>query len=396
MGRKRRTETDDFPGTDEFLFRAKSAAAAAGGLEGTHDGAMRAAMRTAIMSLKDVNEALADGTLDKDAIEKSLGFALKATNQEAPTQTLKLASGEVVFKEVSIPPQELRSTTVVSNLNPRNQDVLKLQDVSDIIATLDGKTQASPAYAFIDGDGKIAIVDGSRRRLANLNCINPPNFNVLVADAPLTEDDVFELCRIVDTKLEHTAYEQGKTWIQYKDRKKIATLAELAKALDKPFSTVVLYCRLANVSANFLNLAPFPAQLGVKLLTKLDKMQSDINPEDFNSFVLYRDRVMSENSESFSRLLPIAVNIRVVGLLEKELSRLNRFVSSDVNKFVSVVDLASKNQKIRVKDVFDQKQKQTTINFEIKGLPKLVGELLKKDIADLILARMKEEGLIAK
>lgn len=111
------------------------------------------------------------------------------TPQEAQTaakekaQTIELAvAGEniVQFELVRIPANKVATETTVFVDNAREQSFLNEHALSDVLVTLKERGQQYPAVGRRTEDGKIEVLDGSRRRMSCI--LAEQDFLVYVAD----------------------------------------------------------------------------------------------------------------------------------------------------------------------------------------------------------------------
>ncbi|CDL83653.1 ParB family protein [Xenorhabdus szentirmaii] len=128
-------------------------------------------------------------------------------SQEAEKRTFTLSSGKkVVFTRQHISANELEEKTFVDpTINGRDQSTLTRESLQDIIRTI-FLQQFFPAIGRVI-DGKIEILDGSRRRAA---CIFLNiGLDVLLTDEDIDVHDARQLAADLQTAKEHNLRELG-------------------------------------------------------------------------------------------------------------------------------------------------------------------------------------------
>ncbi|WP_198599292.1 ParB N-terminal domain-containing protein, partial [Vibrio sp. 10N.261.55.A7] len=93
--------------------------------------------------------------------------AQTAAKEQAQTIELAVAGEELVsFELVRIPAEEVESSTTVFADNAREQSFLNEHALSDVLTTLKERGQQYPAVGRKNKEGKIEVLDGSRRRMS--------------------------------------------------------------------------------------------------------------------------------------------------------------------------------------------------------------------------------------
>lgn len=93
--------------------------------------------------------------------------AQSAAKEQAQVIELAVAGQEVVqFELTRIAAQDIESKTFVFSENAREQSFLNEHALSDVLATLKDKGQQYPAVGRRSEDGRIEVLDGSRRRMS--------------------------------------------------------------------------------------------------------------------------------------------------------------------------------------------------------------------------------------
>lgn len=93
--------------------------------------------------------------------------AQQAAKEQAHVIELSVAGEEMVeFKLTRIEADQVESQTVVFADNAREQSFLNEHALSDVLITLRERGQQYPAVGRMRADGKIEVLDGSRRRMS--------------------------------------------------------------------------------------------------------------------------------------------------------------------------------------------------------------------------------------
>lgn len=93
--------------------------------------------------------------------------AQSAVKAQAQMIELAVAGEEVVtFELMRIPADEVAEKTVVFAQNAREQAFLTEHALADVLTTLRERGQQYPAVGRKTADGKIEVLDGSRRRMS--------------------------------------------------------------------------------------------------------------------------------------------------------------------------------------------------------------------------------------
>lgn len=176
-----------------------------GNTVGAQEATQNAAKANIDNLTKQLNDALAqdNGNLSRYLAE-SLGIAAPVSSY-----SWELASGSVVlFSEVTLSLEQVKAMTVVSfEINGRDQSFLNEQSLSDLNSM--AAQQYYPAVGY-EVEGKIDILDGSRRRAWFINNAKPEDrFRVLVSKEQISFSDAKSLARQLQSAKEHSLREVG-------------------------------------------------------------------------------------------------------------------------------------------------------------------------------------------
>lgn len=238
------------------------------------------------------------------ARRKTIGRTLSAAplplvsnEQERHSQRFVLKSGQsALFHLEYIPFEELAEKTFVRFLvNGRDQNALTPESLIDITRTI--KLQQFFPAIGVRQNGKIEILDGSRRRAAALLC--QVGLSVLVTDSGISNDDARQLASEIQTAKEHNLREVGLRLLQLRDK----GMSQKEIALHENLSTakVTRAIQAASVPEYLVSLFPVQSELSYSDYKFLLKIESMIYAKD-----LERAKIVDD------------VNKRIDELLEKQ------------------------------------------------------------------------------
>ncbi|MFH0258137.1 ParB/RepB/Spo0J family partition protein [Vibrio rumoiensis] len=161
--------------------------------------------------------------------------AQAAVKEKAQVIELAIAGQDLVaFELMSIPADEIESQTVVFAENSREQSFLNEHALSDILVTLKERGQQYPAVGRRNAEGKIEVLDGSRRRMSCI--LAQKDFLIYVAD-DIQSDHAKFLSDVANAHKPLSLYERGRE-MQAKldsgaaeDQKALAQMFQCSEAL---------------------------------------------------------------------------------------------------------------------------------------------------------------------
>ncbi len=204
--------------------------------------------------------------------------AQQAAKEQAQVIELSVAGEEMVeFKLTQIDADKVESQTVVFAENAREQSFLNEHALSDVLTTLRERGQQYPAVGRLREDGKIEVLDGSRRRMSCILAGKP--FLVYVGQNINSEHAKF-LSDVANAHKPLSLYEKGKEM-----QAKLASCeAEDQKALAKMFqcseALVSGALKAADLPLELLQAYPNVADLGRPTIVKLHKQFSQLTHAD--------------------------------------------------------------------------------------------------------------------
>ncbi len=192
-----------------------------------------------------------------------------AARDKAQFIELSVAGEEAVtFELTRIPADKVAEQTVVFADNAREQSFLNEHALSDILVTLRERGQQYPAVGRRTQDGKIEVLDGSRRRMSCI--LSSQEFLIYVAEDINSEHAKF-LSDVANAHKPLSLYEKGKEM----ENKLLTGEAEDQKALAKMFqcseALVSGALKAASLPLELLQAYPNVSDLGRPTIVKLHK-----------------------------------------------------------------------------------------------------------------------------
>ncbi|WP_295899100.1 ParB/RepB/Spo0J family partition protein [uncultured Vibrio sp.] len=236
--------------------------------------------------------------------------AQTAAKEQAQTIELAVAGEELVsFELVRIPASEVESSTTVFADNAREQSFLNEHALSDVLTTLKERGQQYPAVGRRNQEGKIEVLDGSRRRMSCI--LAGKEFLIYVAEDINTHHAKF-LSDVANAHKPLSLYEKGKE-MQAKldsgeadDQKALARLFQCSEAL------VSGALKAASLPLALLQAYPNVGDLGRPTIVKLHKQYHELSKQHQASLL---EKCQSTDGYVWQRS-----NVQGVARLTKEVS----------------------------------------------------------------------------
>tara|TARA_Y100001956_G_scaffold77556_1_gene88138 strand:+ start:4648 stop:5619 length:972 start_codon:yes stop_codon:yes gene_type:complete len=203
--------------------------------------------------------------------------AQQAAKEQAQVIELAVAGEETVqFELVRIPADQVEAKTVVFAENAREQSFLNEHALSDVLVTLRERGQQYPAVGRKREDGKIEVLDGSRRRMSCI--LAEKEFLIYVGDNISGEHAKF-LSDVANAHKPLSLFEKGKE-MQAKlesgdaeDQKALAKMFQCSEAL------VSGALKAADLPLELLQAYPNVADLGRPTIVKLHKQFNGLDDD---------------------------------------------------------------------------------------------------------------------
>jgi ParB family chromosome partitioning protein len=195
------------------------------------------------------------------------------------TQVIELAvAGEekVQFELVRIPADQVEEQTLVFAENAREQSFLNEHALSDVLVTLKERGQQYPAVGRRCEDGKIEVLDGSRRRMS---CILAQKEFLIYVGENISGNHAKFLSDVANAHKPLSLFEKGKEMLaklesgEAEDQKALAKMFQCSEAL------VSGALKAADLPLELLQAYPNVADLGRPTIVKLHKQFNGLDDE---------------------------------------------------------------------------------------------------------------------
>lgn len=300
-------------------------------------------------------------------------FGIESVGQSMQWQ---LASGQTAtFNEVKLTYEKVRDTTYVTfDVNGRDQTMLTKESLQDL-DSLEFQ-QFYPAVGR-EVDGKIDILDGSRRRawfLLQEGTIK--EFRILITQDDLSIADAKALAKQLQTAKEHNLREIGKQCLAIKKANQNITQAEIAAQVGLSQAGVSKAIKAANISDQLVKLFPVVNALSHPDYTLLDKVMKVCGEaESLTNFVSDIDKkfvnIQPEYSAEDQKDL-------IISLIKSELKIVEDKKNTDKAEVTSLAEFNSKSMFAR------KRVKGRSFSYEFSRLPKSLQDELDSAIAQVL------------
>ncbi|MDV1094955.1 ParB family protein (plasmid) [Raoultella ornithinolytica] len=299
------------------------------------------------------------------------------------SQVFTLSTGrQATFVEITVPPELVESDTfVIQENNGRDQSSLTPESLKDIRRTFKHQ-QFYPAIG-VRSEGKIEILDGSRRRAAAI--LEGVGLRVLVTDQGITNAEAQHLAKDLQTAVQHSIREIGLRLMRLKNsgmsQKDIAASegmspAKVTRALQAasaPEDLITLFPVQSELTfSDYKALCAVGDELGNQGMD-LEELVKNISPEI--------DKVLADDGMAEDE-----VKNRILRIITKEASLLTNKGSKDKS-------VVSELWKFDDKDRFARKRvKGRAFSYEFNRLPKELQDELDRMISHLLKRGLDKKG----
>ncbi|MFC3023628.1 ParB/RepB/Spo0J family partition protein [Vibrio zhugei] len=216
------------------------------------------------------------GKADKRRATTPLEAQTAAKEQAQVIELAVAGEQQVTFELMSIPAEQVQSATVVFAENAREQAFLNEHALSDVLTTLRDKGQQYPAVGRRSADGKIEVLDGSRRRMSCILAGKP--FLIYVANNINAEHAKF-LSDVANAHKPLSLYERGKEMQAKLDSGEATDQKALARMFQCSEALVSGALKAAALPLELLKAYPNVVELGRPTIVKLHKQFSELDSE---------------------------------------------------------------------------------------------------------------------
>ncbi|WP_089110678.1 ParB family protein [Vibrio casei] len=288
----------------------------------------------------------------------------------------ELASGQkATFHELTLSYEQVKNNTFVTfDVNGRDQSLLTKESLQDLDSIQ--FQQFYPAVGY-EVDGKIDVLDGSRRRARFLLEEGKlDQFIILVTKDALSTSDAKALAKQLQTAKEHNLREIGMQCLALKKAKADITQAELAQELGLSQAGVSKAIKAANIDSKLVALFPVTNALSHQDYSLLDKVMKTFSDKaSLTSFIKTIEKKL--------------VNIQVEYSVEEQKDALLSAIKAELK----IAEAKQERDKAEVtplaefetKGVFARKRvKGRNFSYEFGRLPKKVQDELDQAITKII------------
>lgn len=258
---------------------------------GNAPGSVEAQQSAAKSNVESLTKQLSN-ELEKSG-QSSAGYLKQQFGIEAVGQSMvwQLASGAVAnFDEVTLSYEQVRDNTYVTfDVNGRDQSLLTKESLEDL-SSLEFQ-QFYPAVGY-EIDGKIDVLDGSRRRAwFLLHEGRVKSFRILVTQDEISIADAKALAKQLQTAKEHNLREIGLQCLAIQQVNEGITQADIAQQVGLSQAGVSKAMKAASVDEQLVLLFPDSSALSHPDYTLLSKvMKICDSPKSLSQFIAVLDK----------------------------------------------------------------------------------------------------------
>ncbi|WP_261858791.1 ParB/RepB/Spo0J family partition protein [Photobacterium sanguinicancri] len=204
--------------------------------------------------------------------------AQKAAQDKAAVIELAVAGEDTVaFELIKVNADKVRQQTQVFAENAREQAFLNEHALADILTTLKERGQQYPAVGRWLDDGRIEVLDGSRRRMSCI--LAEKDFLIYVAKGINSEHAKF-LSDVANAHKPLSLYERGKEMQLLLEQGKVDDQKELAKYCQCSEALVSGALKAASLPMELLMAYPSVSELGRPTIVKLHRLYYGLTQPD--------------------------------------------------------------------------------------------------------------------
>lgn len=296
--------------------------------------------------------------------------AQQAAKEKAQIIELSVAGEEKVeFELVRIPAEQVSEKTVVFAENAREQAFLNEHALSDVLVTLKERGQQYPAVGRKREDGKIEVLDGSRRRMSCI--LAGQEFLIYVGENISTEHSKF-LSDVANAHKPLSLYEKGKEMLAKLEKGEADDQKALAKMFQCSEALVSGALKAADLPLELLQAYPNVAELGRPTIVKLHKQFNGLEQSQQSKLL---DKCRSKDGFVWQRSQSQGV------------ARITKEVTETIEAWIeelapSKKSAVSKTDLVKGRASYSRKGSNLTLNL------KKVDDALMKEILDLVASKL--------
>ncbi|QUJ69724.1 ParB/RepB/Spo0J family partition protein (plasmid) [Photobacterium sp. GJ3] len=209
--------------------------------------------------------------------------AQSAAQDKAAVIELAVAGEKTVaFELVKVNADDIEGKTQVFAQNAREQAFLNEHALADILTTLKDRGQQYPAVGRWLEDGRIEVLDGSRRRMA---CILANQDFLIYVASGIQSDHAKFLSDVANAHKPLSLFERGKEMQALLATGKVSDQKALARYCQCSEALVSGALKAASLPMELLMAYPSVGELGRPTIVKLHKMYFSLDEKQQQAFV---------------------------------------------------------------------------------------------------------------
>lgn len=281
----------------------------------------KSALRTALDNVDNFSEE------QRQQLSSALGLQV-----ESKPEVWELKSGaKATFTSVLLTRKQVEEETFVSfEVNGRDQELLTDESLKSLSSM--ANQQFYPAIGR-KINGKLEILDGSRRRATFLRTESIELFKVLLTDDDVSVGDAKALAKDLQTAEAHNLYEIGQRCLILKDQDEKVTQKEMAEQLGISQSSISRAIKAANIDKELIIFFPNANNLTRKDYELLEKVTHQFAgmPSAMSDFII---DVTNEHNQSNFELSVDEQHDELIKLITSKLADQKKAVKKDTGRKV--------------------------------------------------------------
>lgn len=224
-------------------------------------------------------------------LKPSGGNALSKLKKEssAKTKMFSLPSGEsVTATRMVIPWQEIKTKVTVHKLNPRNQEALTLESISELLEKIKESGVNTEGLAVKNPEtGLLELIDASRRAFC---CVEAEKDLPLWVIPPIDDKDVLALVDNTQTGKLFSRRERGLRNLIVMEKQGFKHDQELAEYLNVSYEKVRRENVAARINHKLLSLFPDCESINVSFYGKLSKVTKKLDDKSLSALIKHTEK----------------------------------------------------------------------------------------------------------
>ncbi|WP_435277316.1 ParB/RepB/Spo0J family partition protein (plasmid) [Psychrobium sp. nBUS_13] len=236
------------------------------------------------------------------------------------TIELKISDDQLaVFELITVQSSEIEDKTFVPDQNGRDPKFVTQESVEDLSATMVKRGQIVPGIGYLNENGKIAVLSGSRRRFSCLSVGIP--FKIYVTKLIVEDEDAKYLADITNLSKPLSLIEQGRKYTHQIETKVYKNARAIAEAEGITPSMVSMAISASKIPEFLIDLFPHLTQLGRPTITTLRSLAKERPSKELvKASTIVQKHTFEDLCQLAGSRNPYKLNSQVLELLLKELN----------------------------------------------------------------------------